>query len=50
MEELDDVPEIGLTVAQSVRDWFDDSGNVELCRRLDAAGRAHEDGEDRGAN
>jgi DNA ligase (NAD+) len=38
VEELDDVPEIGLTVAQSVRDWFDDPGNVELCRRLQAAG------------
>jgi len=32
------VPEIGLTVAQSVRDWFDDPGNIELCRRLAAAG------------
>lgn len=38
VEELDDVPEIGLTVAQSVRDWFDDEGNMELCRRLEAAG------------
>jgi DNA ligase (NAD+) len=38
VEELDDVPEIGLTVAQSVRDWFDDAGNIELCRRLEAAG------------
>ena len=38
VEELDDVPEIGLTVAQSVRDWFDDPGNIELCRRLAAAG------------
>jgi DNA ligase (NAD+) len=38
VEELDDLPEIGLTVAQSVRDWFDDPGNIELCRRLDAAG------------
>ncbi len=38
VEELDDVPEIGLTVAQSVRDWFDDPGNLELCRRLAAAG------------
>ena len=38
MEELDDVPEIGLTVAQSVRDWFDDPGNLELCERLAAAG------------
>jgi len=38
VEELDDVPEIGLTVAQSVRDWFDDEGNLDLCRRLEAAG------------
>jgi DNA ligase (NAD+) len=35
---LDDIPEIGLTVAQSVRGWFDDAGNVDLCRRLQAAG------------
>jgi len=38
VEELDDVPEIGLTVAQSVRDWFDDQGNSALCQRLAAAG------------
>jgi DNA ligase (NAD+) len=38
VEELDDVPEIGLTVAQSVRDWFDDEGNLALCERLTAAG------------
>ncbi len=38
VEELDDVPEIGLTVAQSVRDWFDDEGNQALCSRLQAAG------------
>lgn len=38
VQELDNVPEIGLTVAQSVRDWFDDPGNVELCKRLTAAG------------
>ncbi len=38
VEELDDVPEIGLTVAQSVRDWFDDEGNLALCNRLAAAG------------
>lgn len=38
VEELDDVPEIGLTVAQSVRDWFEDEGNLQLCRRLEAAG------------
>ena len=37
-EELDDIPEIGLTVAQSVRDWFDDDGNRRLCDRLRAAG------------
>ncbi len=37
-EELDDIPEIGLTVAQSVRDWFDDAGNVALCDRLRTAG------------
>jgi DNA ligase (NAD+) len=38
VEELDDVPEIGLTVAQSVRDWFDDEGNQALCSRLETAG------------
>lgn len=36
--ELDDVPEIGLTVAQSVRSWFGDAGNMDLCKRLEAAG------------
>ncbi|MDQ3133897.1 MAG: NAD-dependent DNA ligase LigA, partial [Acidobacteriota bacterium] len=38
IEELDAIPEIGLTVAQSVRDWFDDAGNLALCERLRAAG------------
>ncbi len=38
VQELDDIPEIGLTVAESVRDWFDDPGNAELCERLQAAG------------
>jgi len=38
VEELDEVPEIGLTVAESVRDWFDDPGNSALCERLSAAG------------
>src|ERR687883_1991385 len=38
VEELDDIHEIGLTVAESVRDWFDDEGNVQLCERLRAAG------------
>ena len=38
VEELDAIPEIGLTVAQSVRDWFDDEGNRALCDRLRVAG------------
>jgi DNA ligase (NAD+) len=38
VEELDDVHEIGLTMAQSIHDWFDDPGNKELCRRLSSAG------------
>lgn len=38
VDELDDIPEIGLTVAESVRDWFDDAGNLELCDRLASAG------------
>ncbi|HWW74113.1 MAG TPA: NAD-dependent DNA ligase LigA [Pyrinomonadaceae bacterium] len=38
VEEIDDIHEIGLTVAQSVRDWFDDEGNVALCERLREAG------------
>ena len=38
VEELDAVHEIGLTVAESVRDWFEDEGNRRLCERLRAAG------------
>jgi DNA ligase (NAD+) len=38
VEELDAVHEIGLTMAQSIRDWFDDPGNKDLCRRLLEAG------------
>jgi DNA ligase (NAD+) len=38
VEELDGIHEIGMTVAQSVRDWFDDAGNLYLCERLRAAG------------
>jgi DNA ligase (NAD+) len=38
VKELDAIPEIGLTVAESVRDWFDDEGNRALCDRLRAAG------------
>jgi DNA ligase (NAD+) len=38
VEEIDAIHEIGLTVAESVRDWFDDPGNVELCKRLERYG------------
>lgn len=38
VEELDDIHEIGLTMAQSIRDWFDDPGNNRLCERLREAG------------
>ncbi|MCA1643651.1 MAG: hypothetical protein LC785_17300 [Acidobacteria bacterium] len=38
VEELDAIPEIGLTVAESVHDWFNDEGNRGLCARLAAAG------------
>jgi DNA ligase (NAD+) len=38
VEELDDIPEIGLTVAESVHDWFADQGNLKLCERLRASG------------
>ena len=43
VEELDAIPEIGLTVAESVHDWFDDEGNRALCDRLRAAGVRTED-------
>lgn len=38
VEELDAIPEIGLTVAQSVFAWFEDPGNRTLCDRLQEAG------------
>ena len=38
VEELDDIHEIGLTMAQSIHDWFADPGNKELCSRLAKAG------------
>jgi DNA ligase (NAD+) len=38
IEALDEIPEIGLTVAESVHDWFADAGNRALCERLRAAG------------
>jgi DNA ligase (NAD+) len=38
VEELDEIHEIGLTMAQSIHDWFADEGNRELCDRLARAG------------
>lgn len=38
VEELDDIPEIGLAVAESVHDWFRDPKNIDLIERLKAAG------------
>lgn len=38
VEELDDIPEIGLTVAESVYEWFRDPRNIDLVARLKAAG------------
>lgn len=38
VEELDEVHEIGLTMAESIHDWFADPGNRELCDRLTRAG------------
>ncbi|MGZ8847310.1 MAG: NAD-dependent DNA ligase LigA, partial [Pyrinomonadaceae bacterium] len=50
VEELDDIHEIGLTMAQSIHDWFADPGNKELCRRLVQAGvRAETDEKSSGA-
>jgi DNA ligase (NAD+) len=37
-ERIDDVPEIGPEIAQSVHDWFADERNRELIARLRAAG------------
>ena len=38
VDELDDIPEIGLTVAMSVHEWFRDPLHMELIDRLKAAG------------
>ncbi len=38
VEQLDEVHEIGLTMAESIHDWFADPGNKQLCERLRAAG------------
>jgi DNA ligase (NAD+) len=36
--ELDDIPEIGLTVAASVHEWFREAAHIDLVERLKAAG------------
>lgn len=38
VEELDNVHEIGLTMAESIHDWFADPGNARLCKRLHEVG------------
>ena len=38
VQELDDIHEIGLSVAESVYEWFRDPRNVDLVDRLKAAG------------
>jgi DNA ligase (NAD+) len=48
VKELDDIHEIGLTMAQSIRNWFEDPGNEQLCRRLHEAGVRTEGAEEAG--
>ena len=38
IQELDDIPEIGLAVAESVHEWMRDPKNVDLIARLRTAG------------
>lgn len=38
VQELDDIHEIGLSVAESVYEWFRDPRNIDLIERLKAAG------------
>jgi DNA ligase (NAD+) len=38
VDELDDIPEIGLAVAESVHEWFRDPKHIDLIERLRAAG------------
>ena len=38
VEELDDIHEIGLAVAESVYEWFRDPRNIDVVERLKAAG------------
>lgn len=38
VDELDDIPEIGLSVAESVYDWFRNPKNIDLVNRLKLVG------------
>ena len=38
IQEIDDIHEIGLTVAESVYEWFRDPRNIDIIERLRAAG------------
>jgi DNA ligase (NAD+) len=38
VEELDDIPEIGLTVAESVYEWFREPRHIDLVKRLKKSG------------
>jgi len=38
VQELDDIPEIGLAVAESVYEWMRDTKNIDLIERLKTAG------------
>jgi DNA ligase (NAD+) len=38
VEQLDDIPEIGLAVAESVHNWFHDERNLDLVHRLRDSG------------
>ncbi|HUX36095.1 MAG TPA: NAD-dependent DNA ligase LigA [Candidatus Paceibacterota bacterium] len=38
VERLQEIPDIGPKVAQSIHDWFRESGNIKLIEKLDAAG------------
>jgi DNA ligase (NAD+) len=49
VEELDDIHEIGRTVAESVYEWFRDPRNVDLVARLKAAGVQTDIGDAAGA-
>jgi DNA ligase (NAD+) len=49
VEELDEIPEIGEVVAQSIHDFFRDSKNIDLVDRLATAGVLMETGSDNGA-